>query len=335
MREYLLPRTGGCYKANLHAHTTVSDGQMSPSELKAAYRARGYSVVAFVDHDVMVDHSELSDEGFLALRGYELEIAKPGAKDTPYYHFSLIAETPEADRQVFFTKNCKFRGNAAQYAASVRTVGEQVYSYNYSPIFANRLIRAARAAGFLVLYNHPHFSLQTEADILPLEGLTGMEIHNGASLSWGFADDGNTVLYERMLNAGHTSLLPIAADDSHSRDTGEPNELFTGFMMIHAPTLSYTAVTAALKNGDCYASQGPTFTELSLEGGVLRVGCSPVREIVLRTAGRGAMRHTARGGVTGAEFRIDKAAGYFRIELLDDAGRRAVSRAYPAAPYGI
>ena len=70
MKEYLLPPGGRFYKANLHAHTTVSDGLMTPLELKEAYRKEGYSVVAFTDHDVMVDHSELSDGEFLALRGW-------------------------------------------------------------------------------------------------------------------------------------------------------------------------------------------------------------------------------------------------------------------------
>lgn len=336
MREYLLPKYGQLYKANLHAHTTVSDGKMTPAELKAAYKARGYSVVAMTDHDVMVDHSELSDPEFLVLRGYELAVNdahRPFGHESRTYHLSLIAATPEADRQVFFTPRMNFTGNAGSYASSVRTTGEQVYSYNYSPIFVNRLIRAANAAGFLVIYNHPHYSLQTEEDFLPLEGLLGMEIHNGASMSWGFGDDGNTTYYERMLRAGHTSLVPIAADDSHASDANDPaNELFTGFVMIAAPSLSYTDVTAALRAGHCYASQGPEIHELSVEHGRMRITCSRVREILLRTADRGAERRT--GELTSAEFPIRRDAGYFRLEIVDETGRRAVTRAYDAATFG-
>ena len=43
MRKYLLPETGHFYKANLHAHSTLSDGRLTPEELKAAYKAHGYS----------------------------------------------------------------------------------------------------------------------------------------------------------------------------------------------------------------------------------------------------------------------------------------------------
>ena len=340
MREYLLPPTGRFYKANLHTHTTVSDGKMTPEEVKAAYKSRGYQIVAYTDHDVMVDHSELSDSEFLALRGYEIAINDNRHGErwnhcTKTYHLSLIATTPEANRQVFFTNRIDFRGNAAKYAPYVLTTGEQIYTYVYSPIFINRLIRAANAAGFLVIYNHPHYSLQTGEDFLTLEGLVGMEIHNGASMAWGFGDDGDTARYERMLRAGHTDLIPIAADDSHDNNTEDPaNELFTGFMMIKAPTLSYTAVTAALKNGDCYASQGPEIHELYVEDGRLHVECSRVREVIYRTVDRRAERRMSPGGITSADFKISAKSTYFRIEIVDFEGYRAVTRAYPAARYG-
>ena len=64
MRKYLLSKDGNFYLANLHCHTTVSDGKRTPEEVKALYKSRGYSIVAFTDHDVMIDHSELDDESF-------------------------------------------------------------------------------------------------------------------------------------------------------------------------------------------------------------------------------------------------------------------------------
>jgi hypothetical protein len=340
MREYLLPSSGHFYKANLHTHTTVSDGKMTPEEIKAAYKSHGYQIVAYTDHDVMVDHSGLSDDTFLALRGYEMAVDdnRHGERwnhSTKTYHLSLIASRPDVDRQVFFTQRINFRGNAAQYARNVLTTGEQIYSYVYSPIFINRLIRAANAAGFLVIYNHPHYSLQTGEDFLPLEGLLGMEIHNGASMAWGFGDDGDTAHYERMLRAGHTSLIPIAADDSHDSNTEDPaNELFTGFTMIKAPSLSYTAVTAALKNGDCYASQAPYIHDLYVEDGHLHIECSRVREIIYRTVDRRAERRMSPDGLTSADFPISAKSGYFRLEIVDLDGYRAATRAYPAARYG-
>ena len=37
MRTYLLPQEGTFYKANLHCHTTVSDGKRTPEEIKKEY----------------------------------------------------------------------------------------------------------------------------------------------------------------------------------------------------------------------------------------------------------------------------------------------------------
>lgn len=48
----LLPGGVTYYKANLHCHTTLSDGKLTPEEIKEAYKSRGYQVVAFTDHRV-------------------------------------------------------------------------------------------------------------------------------------------------------------------------------------------------------------------------------------------------------------------------------------------
>lgn len=37
MKKYLIPNEGKFYKANLHMHTTVSDGKMTPEEVKEEY----------------------------------------------------------------------------------------------------------------------------------------------------------------------------------------------------------------------------------------------------------------------------------------------------------
>ena len=42
MRKYLISEKGSFYKANLHCHTTVSDGCLTPEEVKAAYKEKGY-----------------------------------------------------------------------------------------------------------------------------------------------------------------------------------------------------------------------------------------------------------------------------------------------------
>ena len=74
MKTFLLPEKGKFYKANLHSHSTVSDGALTPDELKNRYKAKGYSVLAFTDHELIVDHSELDDTDFLTITGMEYGI---------------------------------------------------------------------------------------------------------------------------------------------------------------------------------------------------------------------------------------------------------------------
>ena len=103
MRKDLLPREGRFYKANLHAHSTVSDGALTPAEMKAVYQERGYSIIAFTDHDVLVPHPELTDDRFLALNGYEMAVFEQGHPDRYHLktcHFCLIALEPDNLMQV-------------------------------------------------------------------------------------------------------------------------------------------------------------------------------------------------------------------------------------------
>ncbi len=71
MKKYLLPQNGKLYKANLHCHTKVSDGRNTPAEMKEYYKSRGYQVLAITDHELLVDHTDLDDNGFITLTGYE------------------------------------------------------------------------------------------------------------------------------------------------------------------------------------------------------------------------------------------------------------------------
>ena len=41
MKKYLIPEEGRFYKANLHSHSTVSDGTLTPAQMKALYQSRG------------------------------------------------------------------------------------------------------------------------------------------------------------------------------------------------------------------------------------------------------------------------------------------------------
>ena len=66
MKKTLLTPSMGYYRANLHCHSTVSDGKKTPEELKEFYRSHGYSAVAFTDHQAFITHNDLTDDTFVA-----------------------------------------------------------------------------------------------------------------------------------------------------------------------------------------------------------------------------------------------------------------------------
>ena len=85
MKKFLLPENVNGYKANLHCHSTLSDGTKTPEEIKELYKSLGYSIVAYTDHDIFLGHNDLTDDSFIALNGFEAEVNERGKKD-----FSII-----------------------------------------------------------------------------------------------------------------------------------------------------------------------------------------------------------------------------------------------------
>ena len=93
MKKYLLPKEGKFYKANLHMHTTISDGRMTLEETKREFMKHGYSIVAFTDHEIMVPHKELTDDNFLAITSTEIIVNLENHNDFGYiktYHLKPL-----------------------------------------------------------------------------------------------------------------------------------------------------------------------------------------------------------------------------------------------------
>lgn len=309
LRKYLLPEGGKFYKANLHCHTTISDGDLTDKELKKAYKEQGYSVVAFTDHDICVPHHELTDKDFVALTAYEADISNWIVDDSNFvrcYHFNCYATT---DGDGYST----------------------VPKPGYGSIDAiNDYISRLRDAGYIVCYNHPNWSLQTFEDYGGLKGLFAMEIFNYSAMLDGI-DANHEMQYDALLRGGNR-LFCVATDDNHNRSPfSHPLcDSFGGFAMIKADSLSYGSVIEALKRGDFYASMGPEIHSLYTEDGNLCIKCSGVRSIHMTTGGRRTEVARVHDGETLSEarFYIDPKDVYVRVQITDNSGRRANTNAY-------
>ena len=67
--KHLLPSVP-YFKANLHSHSTISDGAYTKEELREIYKSRGYQILAITDHNLVIPHPELEDEDFLLITAY-------------------------------------------------------------------------------------------------------------------------------------------------------------------------------------------------------------------------------------------------------------------------
>ena len=324
----LIPESGKFYKVNLHCHTDLSDGKMTPEEIKKRYQALGYSAVCFTDHELLVPHNELSDESFVALNGYEVCIKqRPDVSSgyfAPLYHFNLISKSRDhCVMPKFFKDHPSCFGNSAQLRKTATNYVEIIEKTEYDVNWINGYLQDVAEAGFLVNYNHPQWSLQTKDDYIGLKNVHSVEVINGSCI---YLNDNTSVHYEQMLRAG-MRVCPTAGDDTHTAD-----KIGNAWTMIKADELSYAALIRAYESGYCYASEGPEIHSLILKDGKIRVKVSPASAISLHGEGRyGQMKRSATEVLyTEAEFDYlpEKLGSYFRIEVRDRFGYKAYSNAY-------
>lgn len=338
MKQYLLPHDGQFYKANLHCHTNYSDGVLSPQQVKDLYTSLGYSVVAFTDHDLLIAHDELTDESFLALHGFEVEVNEE--KDTDFNHlkvchFCCIALDPENMVQPCWHRSEYLFANAPSHRSEVQfDPNRPDYVRHYDGTSVSHMMDAIRKEGFFVTYNHPSWSMEDYGDYMGYHGMNAFEIMNGTCIAMGY-DDYNPRVYDDLLRSGK-KLYCIGADDNHNKDNPNSRMYDAGwaFTMIKAEALDYRSITSALEQGAFYASEGPAIHELWLEEDTVHIRCSPADRINCNYGMRKAETVLAEDTpVTEASFTVPKDCGYFRITVVDEAGRHACTNAYFTEDY--
>ncbi len=326
MKKYLLPHTGTFYKANLHCHTLASDGKLTHEEVKARYKAQGYSVLAYTDHNIMVDTSYLTDPDFLTLNGYEVNInmqpyqAPRGSRCSAEFNF--IAPTPET-KMLFFQEKY-LGGTEPEYEDKImRDENEKPYERYYSPECVNDMIRIAREAGYYISYNHPLSSQENYLAYSRYKGMHSMEIYNHGSWygnNTGYAPQ----VYDDILKTGNM-IYCVATDDNHSTFDN-----FGGYVMIRADKLDYSTIIEALKNGHFYASTGPEIHDVWYEDGYVHISCSPAQYISLNTGTTFAKAKHAENGelLTEVSFKLHPLMKYVRFTVMDENKNLAWSNAY-------
>ena len=347
MRKDILPSGVNWYRANMHCHTTVSDGYFSPEEIKKVYMEMGYSIVAFSDHELIRDHSYLSDEHSLAITSSEFSI------DDEKTSFDLPKDTGENDwsahkvmhlcvyskkpHETFHpaTDNTLFDRWWRAQGRDIGVIDCDDYHREYNVESINEMVRRLNEKGFLVQLNHPNWSLNDMNDYLNIEGLWALEILN-------YATERETgteycpYIYDHMVRMGDYGLYCNMGDDNHNPG-GSLNQSFGGSTFIAAESLDYDEIINALECGNFYCASGknpPRINALYVEDNIIKVECTPATDVFVTGLGRNYCHISADGEeITHAEFKLEPKDVMFRVTVRDKYNNNAHTSYYKVDDY--
>jgi len=183
-----------------------------------------------------------------------------------------------------------------------------------------KTIDAINTAGGLAIIAHPYWHDHTLDDLLPLEGHAGIEIFNSGC--WLELQKGHSLVHWDLLLRRGQRIWGFATDDSHWAypDYG------LGWVVVKAAAKEPPAILAALRAGEFYCSMGPQIYDVALDERLVTVRCSPARAVYVT----GDYNHCpnaiqARNGpsLTAVTVRLHPQQAYFRVEVVDAAGRSA------------
>lgn len=329
---YLISPQKKQYKANLHCHSTFSDGRKTPEELKKMYKEKGYSILAITDHEHPKNHSYLNDEDFLAITGYEVYIRNNERASYDVYgketHINLFAKDPENEAIVCYNPPyCKYV--PVERHDEFKKVGSQE-PRKYSVEYINKFIATAKENGYIAAYNHAWWSMEEEANVLAYDGFFSMEMCNYEAYLLSRLEY-NGALYDKMLKKGKR-IFCHSADDNHNVYPADHPKYssFGAFTMIMPEKFEYSSVLSAMEKGEFYSSMGPVFKEVSMEGNKIHIECSDVERIMVFTGSKAPYSEFADAGktVNSADFEIDNRAEYVRVSVVDKYGRFADTRGF-------
>lgn len=292
---------GRFFRGNLHTHSTLSDGVLSPEEVCRRYRAEGYDFMALTDHFVgrygypIADTAGFRAPGFTTLLGAELH---SGAMENGELWHILAVGLP------------------ADFAPSNSPDFRPVPGQETGAALAAR----ARAAGAFVAVAHPQWSALTLADARGIQAAHAIEVYNHGCHVGADRADGFHVL-DQLLSEGR-DLSAVATDDAHFN---EPDH-FGGWVMVKAKENTPEALLAALKAGAFYSSQGPELRGIRIGPDAVEVTCSAAATVILQ--GRGSAAISVHGAsMTTASVALGRLADspWLRVTVVDRSGRRAWS----------
>lgn len=305
LRPDAFARSGTFYKGNLHTHSTLSDGLLSPEEVCRRYREAGYDFLCLSDHFIgeygypIADTAGFRTNSFTTVLGAEVHTGR--MENGELWH--MLAVGLPADFAPPHAPGFQPADGAESAAA---------------------LAKRCRDAGAFVAIVHPQWSGLTLSDALGVDAAHAVEIYNHGCAIDSDRADGSAIL-DLLLSAGRR-LTAIATDDAHfTTDVPAGRDHFGGWTMVRAEANEPEAIVAALKAGWHYSSQGPTLADVVVEDDRVVMTHSPAIRGNLMGPGSAsaAAAHDAPTEETVIALDRLSSAPWLRASITDADGRRA------------
>ena len=297
-------KPGRFWRGNLHTHSNQSDGALSTGEVINGYKNAGYDFLMLSEH--FVDHFNFPINDTRAFRGNSFttligaELHAPETSAGELWHI---------------------------VAAGLPIDFKPPYEGETGPQLADR----ARAAGAFIAIAHPAWSRYTIEDGRALlSSAHAVEIYNHGCAIENDLGDG-WYLHDQLLNEG-ANLTAIATDDAHFKTPDH----FGGWVNVKAQSLDPDEILVSLKAGHFYSSQGPEIHGIELSGKDITIACSPVDTITVVCGNSRTCVKTGKS-ITQANFDLNrletgwllkKPSPWFRVTVIDHAGKKAWSNVY-------
>ena len=320
MKDYEgFKHNGSFYRGNIHSHTTVSDGMMTPEQSVEHYKSHGYNFLSLSEHDTFTNYGDrFNTENFIMIPSAELSVYLYREKGTnnrlKAHHLHCILGTSEMQKNA---KEEPFRH--LQYIPPRKFFGEWT-----GPVVCQEVADMIRDHGCVATYNHPIWSRVTGEEFIHTEGIAATEIYNHNTVlesNCGY----DVVYWDQMLRNGK-HINAFASDDNHNEGLFEDS--CGGWICVQAPELTHDAIVQNFIDGNYYSSSGPEIYDWGIKDGKAWIECSPVNHINFVAGniindGATVLGKEHEESLTRGEYNMKGHEIYIRAEVVDKYGKTA------------
>lgn len=273
------------YKINLHTHTTISDGRVTPERSAEVYREAGYDMIAFTDHWTFGE--ERICNGLKILSGCEYDRGTHPSEHV--YHIVGIGmeRAPELSR---------------------------------SESGVQEIIDGINACGGAAILAHPEWSMNVASHAANFNGICATEIYNTVSGCGANLRPYSGDFVDLSANIGRFYNL-TAADDAHFY-TGEEAK---SYILVKSESDDSRDIIKAIKAGDYFATQGPELIVSREGNIIKVHCTPVEKIAFFSDAVYSKNRIVRGEGITRAEYETSPREHYVRVEAYDKDGRTAWS----------